>query len=218
MIKQFQNYVWSNYSKKNVQQSLVLGIFVGFLIILGIIMMYADITNFEQNDKILAFVALMGIVVTIIIAYMNNVYQNKQLQTTSMTKIFELLSRPDVRKSREEVHREYCRLKNSKKEITFHSYDSNMKDHVDRVISSFDQVSVIVLNDLVDEDLFFDTYGEMVVRDWKTLEVEILRRQENNPRSIRHFTELKRRFLKRIENINSKRNDKNLINTEPYCE
>ncbi len=163
------------------------------------------------------FVALIAIMITVIIAFTNNLYQNKQLQTTSMTKIFELLASPDVRKSREEVHKEYCRLKNSKQEISFNN-DTKMKDYADRVISSFDQVSVLVLNDLVDEELFFDTYEEMIVRDWNTLEVEIKRRQGNNPSTARHFTELKKRFLKRIEKENSNRDEDKRRDIEPYCE
>ncbi len=79
-------------------------------------------------------------------------------------------------------------------------------------------MSVLVLNDLVDEDLFFDTYGEMIVRDWNTLETEIIRRQKNNHQSVRHFTELKKRFLKRIDKENSKRSVKKKVDIKPYCD
>ncbi len=56
-----------------------------------------------------------------------------------MTKIFELLSSPIVRKSREEVHKEYCRTKTLGK-ISFQtSYDPKMSEHVDRVLSSLNK-------------------------------------------------------------------------------
>ncbi len=219
MLEQFRDVSWSKYTEKTLWHSSIIGIIIGVLVVFGYIIMTMDYPNFEYDDRMLALVAIIGIIITIVIAYTNQVYQNKQLQTTSMTKIFELLSSIDIRTSREKVHKEYCKLKNSQKEISFNnSDDPHMKDYVDKVISSFDQVSVLVLNDLVDKELFFDTYGEMIVRDWNTLEVEIKRRQENNPRTARHFTALKKRFLKRIEKENSRRDENKKIDTEPYCE
>ena len=176
---------------------------------LGVFFVYVPF--FESNEiRWTAIVGSMAVVATIMVGDTNRHYQNKQLQTTSLFKIFELLSSQDIRKSRSIIHKEYCRLKKNNKVIDFKNTDNvtDLEDHVDSVLSAFDQVSATVLNGLIDEELFFDTYGEMVVRDWKTMQNEIIKRQEMNKKVLRHFTILKNRFESRI----------NPKDVEPYCE
>lgn len=219
MIEEFRKYGWSKYTQKTIIYYFAIGAIMGIGIVVGYYILSNQSLNLTPNDRLIGFVAIIGIEISIVAALMNQYYQNKQLQTTSMTRIFELLSSPEVRKAREEVHKEYCRLKNSEQEITFRSNnDSKMKEYVDKVLSSFDQVSLLVLNDLVDEDLFFEGYGEMIVRDWKTLEVEIKLRQQKNSRTLKHFTGLKDRFSKCVDKENAKRSVDKKISTEPYCE
>lgn len=87
-----------------------------------------------------------------------------------------------------------------------------VENDADFVLSSFDQVSAIVLNGLLDKDLFFDTYGNMIVRDWKTLKDEIEFRQSKNKKTLRHFTSLKEEF----EEMLRKDPEYKDSDTEPY--
>lgn len=75
-----------------------------------------------------------------------------------------------------------------------------------------DQVSATVLNGLLDKDLFFDTYGEMIVREWKTFKDEIAYRQSKNKKTLRHFTALKNDF----EEILRKDPEYKDSDTDPY--
>ncbi len=183
---------------------------VGILAVLFAISIVVLPENMLSYDKKLAAaLAGFGIIASIMIAITNNHFKYKQLQKDTLTKVFELLSRADVRKARTRIHNEYCRLKKAKLDIVFkNAVDTDdLEDNVDLVLSSLDQVSVLVLNGLINKELFFDTYGEMIVRDWKTLRVEIETRQKLNKKTLRHFTALKNEF----------ENRKDIGDTEQYC-
>lgn len=148
---------------------------------------------------------------TVIALSSNVIFSRRQVKTDALFKVFDLLSTTEVRKARTTIRKEYCRQKKlGIKEVKFENTNEipDLKEQVDLVLSSFDKSSVIVLNKLLDDDSFFDAYGEMIVRDWKTLKSEITMRQQNNPRTLKHFTKLKERFEKRSD----------VGNTEPYCE
>jgi hypothetical protein len=89
---------------------------------------------------------------------------------------------------------------------------TEVENDADKVLSAFDQVSATVLNGLLDKYLTFDTYSEMIVRDWKTLKDEIQLRQDDNAKAVRHFTFLKNDFEEILKkNPNYKDSD-----TDPY--
>lgn len=164
----------------------------------------------ESKDRWTVIIGSMAITATIMIGDTNRHFQYKQLQTTSLFKVFELLSSPEIRKSRKRVHDKYCELKNNSK-IIFRGTD--VEEDADKVLSAFDQVSATVVNGLLNIDLFFDTYGEMIVRDWKTLKDEIELRQTPNKKTLRHFTLLKNEFeIMLRKNPEYKDSD-----TDPYC-
>ena len=160
-------------------------------------------------DKLTVTVTGFGIITTIMIALTNMHFKYKDLQTKSLSKIFDLLSREDVRNARRTIHEEYCRMEKNNLKIEFVKSEKipDLDDKVDLILSSLDQVSVLVLNGLVDKELFFDTYGELLVRDWNTLQTEIEKRQVKNEKTLRHFTILKNEFIAR----------KDIGNTKPYC-
>ena len=163
----------------------------------------------EPKDGWTVGIAILAVAVSTILTITNFRFKNKQLQTSSLFKVFELLSSPEIRDSRKAIHTKYREFKKDQKKI-FSGTDAE-KD-ADIVLSSFDQVSATVLNRLLDKDLFFDTYGEMIVRDWKTLKDEIEMRQDKNKKTLRHFTTLKNQFeymLKREKNYEDS-------DTEPY--
>lgn len=177
--------------------------------VLGIYFAYAPEIIIPNENRWDAVIGSMAVVATLIVGDTHRHYQNKQNQTTSLFKIFELLSSPDIRYSRRIVHEEYCRIKKTGNPIIFKKTKEipDLESHVDNVLSAFDQVSATVLNGLIDEELFFDTYGEMIVRDWKTMEAEITSRQSPNSKTLRHFTILKNKFEKRVKPEDVK----------PYC-
>jgi len=149
-----------------------------------------DTTTIETWGLIIAiFVAISGIV----IALKTNDNQKKQNKAVALFKIFELMSSKEMRSSRKTVH-DYRHKHTNDNPISFE--DKEIELDVDLVLSSLDQVSVIVLHKLIDVDLFIDVYGEMMVREWNALEPEIIRRQNKNKKTLKHFTEVKKWFEK----------------------
>ena len=162
------------------------------------------------------YIILSGVIISAIIGLLtvgalasSVFFSSKQVKTSALFKVFDLLSTPDVRRARTAIHKEYRRQKKlGIKEIRFKNTEESphLEDDVDLVLSSFDQASIIVINKLLDEESFFDAYGEMIVREWKTLKTEILERQSKNSRTLKHFTNLKEQFEARED----------IGNTEPY--
>lgn len=205
-----QKHVFSNeFTKKSGVIKNAVSALMLILVVLVMIFQFAPI-NLESNDRWIISIAVMTAIMSMVIGITNWHLQNKQLQTQSLFKIFDLLSSSDIRKSRKTVHEKYCEMEALDKKIF---RGTAIENDVDKVLSAFDQISATVLNGLLDKDLVFDTYGEMIVRDWKTLKDEIHLRQEDNEKTLRHFTFLKNDFEEILKkNPNYKDSD-----TEPYC-
>lgn len=186
------------------------GVSLIMILLIALILLFHS-PNFalEYKDKWTITIALLAVIVSFAVAMTNLHFKNKQLQTASLFKVFELLSSQEIRKSRKSIHDAYHDLKNNPP-IIFSN--TKFENDADVVLSSFDQVSATVLNGLLDRDLFFDIYGEMIVRDWKTLKDEIIFRQSKNLKSVQYFTSLKIEFEKILKkDSNYKDSD-----TEPY--
>ena len=199
----------NNYLKKT--QRFQGGVSVIMILLIALILLFHN-PNFdlEYKDRWAISIALLAVIVSVAVSMTNLHFKNKQLQTSSLFKVFDLLSSPDIRESRKAVHKKYCEMKGEEKKIFRGTKEEN---DADRVLSAFDQISATVLNGLLDKDLVFDVYGEMVVRDWKTLKDEINLRQNDNTKTLRHFTFLKNDFEEILKkNPNYKDSD-----TEPYC-
>ena len=191
-----------HYGKKVTEFRIWLGL-IGFLELLFIISVFSLPTQFlpTYSEKLTVIIAGMAAISTLIVGITANYYQNKDQQAKSLFKVFELLSNPEVRKARRSVHQKYreCHFDNSLLVIEW----TGLKDESDLVLSSLDQVSGIVLNRLLDIELFFDLYGEMIVREWNTFEGDILMRQHKNKKTLLHFTTLKNKIASRddLENV-----------------
>lgn len=122
------------------------------------------------------------------------------LNTTTLFKVFELLSSPEIRKARNMLYDEYWKFIDDKKIANLDNAKDEIKHQVDQVLSSFDQVSGLVLNGLLDKEIFFGLYGELIVRDWNALSETIKSRQKDNPKTLYHFTTLAAEFDQRITN------------------
>ena len=205
-----QKHIFSNnFTKKSEEVKTAVTTIMIILIALIIFFQFAPV-NLDYNERWTISIAIMAVLMSVVISITNRHLKNKQLQTQSLFKVFELLSSPDIRESRKAIHKKYCEMKKEKKKIF---RGTEVENDADKVISAFDQISATVLNGLLDKDLVFDTYGEMIVRDWKTLKDEIQLRQDDNAKTVRHFTFLKNDFEEILKkNPNYKDSD-----TDPYC-
>ena len=199
----------NNYLKKNEQIRNGVSIVLLLLISLMALILLSKELGFEIQDKWTIAIAILAVAVTFAVAITNLHYKNKQLQTSTLFKVFELLASPDIRSSRKVVHDQYHKFKTGQKKIFT---GTNAEKDADVVLSSFDQVSATVLNGLLDKDLFFDTYGEMILREWKTLKDEIDFRRDKNKKTLRHFTILRNQF----DDILRKDKDYKNSDTDPY--
>ncbi|HXV66557.1 MAG TPA: hypothetical protein VD731_04980 [Nitrosopumilaceae archaeon] len=199
----------NNFLKSMDNFWLGVGIVMILLISLIPFFHYGPDLGLEDKDKWTITFALFAIIVSFAVAMTNLHFKKLQLQTSSLFKVFELLSSPEIRNSRKAVHDKYHEFTKDEKKIFS---GTTVEKETDVVLSSFDQVSAMVLNRLLDKDLFFDTYGEMIVRDWKTLEDEIVMRQKKNKKTLRHFTELKVQF----EEMLQKDKEYKDLDTDPY--
>ena len=198
----------NNYLKK--LEKIRTGVTIVSILLMSLIVFFhiGPDLGLGDNDKWTITIALFAALVSILIAVTNLTIKNKQLQTSSLFKVFELLACPDIRKSRKIIHDKYRDFKSEQKKFS----DTEVEKDADVVLSSFDQVSATVLNRLLDKDLFFDTYGEMIVREWKTFKDEIAYRQSKNKKTLRHFTALKNDF----EEILRKDPEYKDSDTDPY--
>jgi hypothetical protein len=182
------------YGKKVREFRIGLGI-IGFLELLFIISIYALPVLPTYSEKLGVIVAGMAAIATLIVGITTNYYQNKDQQAKALFKVFELLSTPEVRKARSTIHQKYREHHHGGSLLVIEW--TGLKDETDLVLSSFDQVSGIVLNRLLDIELFADLYEEMIVREWNTLEGDILMRQHKNKKTLLHFTTLKNKVASR---------------------
>lgn len=198
----------NNYLKK--LEKIRTGVTIVFILLMSLIVFFhiGPDLGLDDNDKWTITIAIFAALASILIAVTNLTIKNKQLQTSSLFKVFELLASPDIRKSRKIIHDKYHDFKSEQKKFS----ETEVEKDADVVLYSLDQVSATVLNGLLDKDLFFDTYGEMIVREWKTFKDEIAYRQSKNKKTLRHFTALKNDF----EEILRKDPEYKDSDTDPY--
>ena len=142
-------------------------------------------------------VAIIAVIMGVVFNLINKRYQKKQLQVTTLFKVFDLLSSEDSRQARRFIYEERCRLLKDNKPVIFDRTDSVI-NMADKVKSSFDLTSVMVLNGLLDEDLFFKIYGGMIVRSWLALEEDIQNDWKQNKKHCENYRILKEKFEKRF--------------------
>jgi len=118
-----------------------------------------------------------------------------------MIKVFDLLSSSESKETRRMIYEEYCRLKKEGKPIIFDKTTA-IKNEYDKLKSSFNFVSELIIDGSLDEELFFKIYGGKVIRVWEALEQNILKDRISNPKSCENFRILKERFMKRYSTEN----------------
>lgn len=194
--ERIMEYKAGRYGNKVKEFRFGLGI-IGFLEILFIVIVNGYPILPTNTEKISVTVAIVAAMSTLIIGITTIYFQNRGLQTQALFKVFELLSNPEVRRARREIHQRYREHHHDNSLLVIEW--TGLRDEADLVLSSFDQVSGIVLNRLLDIELFTDLYAEMIVREWDTLEGDILMRQHKNEKTLLHFTTLKNKIAKRAD-------------------
>ncbi len=142
----------------------------------------------------LAIPTVLGIFMFIITKSMHD-SQKERNKTDALFKVFSLLSSHEIRKARTTIHHHNIdRTQPLSKETI-----NEIPDEIDLVLASFDQVCILVLKGKVDYELFFELYGQMVVRDFMRLKNIIDEKQKPNPKTLKHFTDLKNEFEGRTD-------------------
>ena len=139
--------------------------------------------------------AILGISMFIITMILYSTQKSKN-KTEALFKVFSLLASSDVMTARRTIH--HHNKFDKTKPLELESI-SAIQDECDLVLSSYDQVSILVLKGMVDYELFFELYGQRVVRDYMRLQKEIKRRQDDNPKTLKHYTDLKNKFEVRTD-------------------
>lgn len=163
-------------------------------------------------------VQIYGLIVAVVVAvastafnYLSNRNQQKQNKTTALFKVFELLSEPEIRKARHLVYKTYCESgKNPNFDET--AADGNPTEKrtaADKVESAMDKACALAYEGVIDEKLFSEMYGQMVVRCYRSLKKDIDKKTPNNDRYCFYFK------TKAEEYEKSKLTD---AQKEPYCE
>lgn len=105
----------NNYLKK--LEKIRTGVTIVFILLMSLIVFFhiGPDLGLDDNDKWTITIAIFAALASILIAVTNLTIKNKQLQTSSLFKVFELLASPDIRKSRRLSMTNIMILKVSKK-------------------------------------------------------------------------------------------------------
>ena len=141
----------------------------------------------------IAIPAIIGIFMFVITYHMWNSQKSKN-KTDALFKVFSLLSSPEIRQAREKIHKH-----GKPTEPLPLTAASEIPNDVDLVLASLDQVSILVLKKIVDYELFFEIYGQLVVRDYMRLENVINEKRDKNALTLQHFKDLKEEFEGRTD-------------------
>ncbi len=96
------------------------------------------------------------------------VKKNMRFETT--IKVFEMISGKINKNHRQRIFVEYCRLKKQNLSLV---YQGEFKEDAYRLKESMNQAGVLFNADLLDKDVFLETYASYIIRNWNALEKDI---------------------------------------------
>lgn len=175
---------------------------------------FTDPSSYTPIDILTLVAAGLALLISVL-AYL---HQRKELKLSSILEIFKFLSTQEQRELRGTIFDVYQYLypeglDKAKQEGKAGKmvFDDNhpIKTYIKIVSSSFDQAGVLVKKKIIDPDLFFEVYAEMVVRVWKVLEEDIMKERERNQEVCKWFLELNKEAVERLQK-------KGIIIAAPY--
>ncbi len=132
----------------------------------------------------------------------------------TLFRVFEMLNESNNRRMRKKIFDEYCRHKfrslKIKNPTPFLPRDE-LRQTSDAVISPFDQINILINENLLETELFMSLYAEMVIRVWKVLEPYVQEQREISPKFGIGFEEMNQ---KATNFLISKKTEI----PEPYCD
>ena len=142
---------------------------------------FLDPASYSPVDLLTLGIAAAAIIISIFALS----HQRKELKLSAILEIFKFLSTQEQRDLRGVIFDVYQHIYpegvdkakqdgNAGKMIFDENYP--IKSYIKRVESPFDQAGVLVKKGMIDSELFFDLYAEMVVRVWKVLKRTLRKR------------------------------------------
>jgi hypothetical protein len=135
--------------------------------------------------------------------WFNNRYQKKQLQTTTLFKIFEFISNDEERQYRHFIYGEWKRSEGKpdfNREVLYDNRSVRLQNIVNNVEANFDKVCALQTTGLVDKKMLFDLYGIMIVKSYIAMKNDIIEKQKMNRQSLIHFSEIAMEFEPKLTN------------------
>lgn len=118
---------------------------------------------------------------------------NVDVHSKTMSRIFELLTNPEMKKHKQTVANGYWSFKDTKKPVIFETGSASTSASI--VKQAFDQACLLYELGLVDHEQFIAVYGGTVVRFWKILEEDIKDDQKHNPEICKFFQTVAQKFI-----------------------
>ncbi len=74
MSNDFTKYGWSKYTQKTITYNFAIGIIIGIGIIGGYYILSDQSLNLKLNDRLIGFVTIIGIEISIVVALIKSVF------------------------------------------------------------------------------------------------------------------------------------------------
>ncbi|AFS82630.1 hypothetical protein [Candidatus Nitrosopumilus sediminis] len=153
-------------------------------------------------------IALFGILITAIVGLcgfianrINHRYQKKQLQTTTLFKIYELLSNEKGRTFRRLIYDEWKRSKGKPefdREVIYEGRSIPLITIVEELLSNYDKVCAMVTLELVSKKMIFELYSVMLVKSYIVMKEYISKKQITNRKAALHYSTLAKEFDSKV--------------------
>jgi hypothetical protein len=162
-------------------------------------MLFKSSVSDELMPEVWQSVEFWGVIVAVIacgvggiLAKIQDNTQKKQLKLNALFKVFELLNDMEQRNARGILFDLYRKLRNEGHDLILEVRTNPNKILAHKVESSFDQISVLIQEGLLDKDSFLRIYAGTVIRTWIILEKDIggERQRTNNNNICKEFENL----------------------------
>ncbi len=141
-------------------------------------------------------ISIIALVVSAIAFVKARPIEKRQLQLSTLLEVFRLLTSEEQQKARKAIFDMYWSVypngieNTEEKGKMIFGHGTPIKNDIRKVASGFEQVAVLVINDILSQKLFFDMYAGMVCRVWYVLEEDMENDRKNNSDICKWFKKL----------------------------